>query len=143
MKKTGVIVAAWALVVCFFFACAEDDSCDTKAIVARIESLEAAINANSWELFMENVHSATNQFDTFDQTSLDTITTNGLIDYDFHGYDVSCDGDSRASVSCTASVGANDYDTSFIMRTEGGGWYVYRWTEETDTMYDRYSPPSR
>ncbi|HOO71704.1 MAG TPA: hypothetical protein PK926_08070 [Spirochaetota bacterium] len=146
MKKTVIILMGLAVAVSLLAGCAEDDeSCDKSDVIARIESLEDAINDNNFDQFMENMHSETNQFTTYTEISFNDLTDNGSTDRDFHDYDVSCDGEDRADVDALATVTGvtEDQETFFDMRTEGGDWYVYKWTEETDTMYDKYSPPQQ
>ncbi|HOW81441.1 MAG TPA: hypothetical protein PK573_02670 [Spirochaetota bacterium] len=141
MKKSIMIILLLIAAIISFNSCTDDEGCDKEAVRDRIESLEDAINDNDVSLFLENMASDTNQFNTYDQASLNTLTDSGATDYNFHDYEVSCDGEDDADVTCTATITpGGDEPTSFVMLKDGE-WYIYLW-EEGDpavTMYDKYS----
>jgi len=128
-------------------ACTEEDSCDLsaadkQAIEDRIESLEDAINANNLSSFLDNMHGDTQYFDSFEQSNLDALTDSGSTDYDFHDYDMECESDDEADVSCMATISSavDPEPTSFVV-VKDGEWYIYRWEEgdPADVMYRKYS----
>ncbi len=147
MKKSTIVIIFLVAAIISFNACTEDESCDLSsadklAIENRIESLEDAVNANNLTSFLENMHEDTQYFESFEQDELDALTDNGSTDYDFHDYDMECESDDEAEVSCTATISsAGDEPTSFIV-VKDGEWYIYRWEEgdPADVMYRKYSP---
>ena len=140
MKKACIGVLAILFLLTGLAGCDDAESTDLeKALIAeRIKALEDAINDNDYPAFKDCMHTGTDQFDSYTEEAFNDMFSG--ITYQFTNRYVDINS-YVAVVVCAAVINGNEensQDTRFDVRAEGAGWYIFKWIEDGDTLFDRY-----
>ena len=136
--KSIILVTAFIFVSFIATGCDSSDpagaSIDPAAASSRIEALESAINAHSYDSYLLCLADSSSMQDSFTQDQFNTKfgSTAPYTTYDFGTVSVT-----GTTVTCTStkSTGDKTYENEFTMVQEGDSWYIYTWKEDGTTVW--------